>query len=107
MNTTGTVSERLRQLEVAARSPDTTVAGPALRILGHVAQEHLIALATALEEHYAGHGELRAIEETLAGWRRNQAARRTAPAPTAPLAATALSEQDDDRASGVESMKPG
>ena len=27
----------------------------------------LIAVVAALEEHFAGHGELRAIEETLAG----------------------------------------
>ena len=38
--------------------------GPAF---GHVAEQHLIAVVAALEEHYAGHGELRAIEETLAG----------------------------------------
>ena len=67
MNTTGTVTERLRQLDQASRSDNTTVAQPALRILGHVAEHHLIALAAALEEHFAGHGELRAIEETLAG----------------------------------------
>ena len=65
MNTTGTVSERLRQLDVASRS-DNTTAQPALRILGHVAEQHLIAVVAALEEHYAGHSELRAIEETLA-----------------------------------------
>ena len=67
MNTIGTVSERLRQLDEASRSGDTTVAVPALQILGHVAEQHLIAAVAALEEHYAGHGELRAIEETLAG----------------------------------------
>ena len=67
MNTTGTVSERLRKLDAASRSDNTTVAVPALRILGHVAENHLIAVVAALEEHYAGHGELRAIEETLAG----------------------------------------
>ena len=67
MNTTGTVTERLRQLDQASRSNDTTVSVPALRILGHVAEHHLIAVVAALEEHYAGHGELRAIEETLAG----------------------------------------
>ena len=66
MNTTGTVSERLRQLDEASRSTDSTVSVPALRILGHVAEQHLIAVVAALEEHYAGHGELRAIEETLA-----------------------------------------
>ncbi len=66
MNTTGTVSERLRQLEAASHSDNTTVAQPALRILGHVAERHLIAVVAALEEHYAGHGELRAIEEILA-----------------------------------------
>ena len=67
MNTTGTVTERLRQLEAASRSNNTTVAQPALRILGHVAEQHLIAVVAALEEHFAGHGELKAIEETLAG----------------------------------------
>ena len=67
MNTTGTVSERLRQLDEASRSGDSTVAQPALRILGHVAEHHLIAVVAALEAHCAGHGELRAIEETLAG----------------------------------------
>ena len=66
MNTTGTISERLRQLEAASRSDNTTIAVPALRILGHVAERHLIAVVAALGEHYAGHGELRAIEETLA-----------------------------------------
>ena len=66
MNTTGTVSERLSQLDAASRSSDTTVSVPALRILGHVAEQHLIAAVAALEAHYAGHGELCAIEETLA-----------------------------------------
>ena len=66
MNTTGTASERLRQLDAASRSADTTIAQPALQILGHVAEQHLIAVVAALEEHYAGHGELKAIEETLA-----------------------------------------
>ena len=66
MNTTGTVFERLRQLEAASRSDNSTIAQPALRILGHVAEQHLIAAVAALEEHFAGHGELRAIEETLA-----------------------------------------
>ena len=67
MNTIGTVSERLRQLDEASRSGDTTIGVPALQILGHVAEKHLIAVVAALEEHFAGHGELRAIEETLAG----------------------------------------
>ena len=67
MNTTGTVSERLRQLETASRSGNNTVAQPALRILGQVAEHHLIAVVAGLEAHCAGHGELRAIEETLAG----------------------------------------
>ncbi len=66
MNTTGSASERLRQLDRASRSDDTTIAVPALRILGHVAERHLIAAVAALEDHFAGHGELRAIEETLA-----------------------------------------
>ena len=66
MNTTGTVSERLRQLEAASRSDNNTVAQPALQILGHVAQRHLIATVAALEAHYASHSEPRAIEETLA-----------------------------------------
>ena len=34
--------------------------------LGHVAERHMIAVVAALEVHFAGHGELRAIEETLA-----------------------------------------
>ena len=67
MNTAGTVTERLRQLDAASRSVDTTVAQPALQILGHVAEQHLIAVVAAMEAHYAGHSELRAIEETLAG----------------------------------------
>ena len=66
MNTTGTVSERLRQLDAAPRSSDTTVAVPALGILGHVAEHDVIAVVAALEEDFAGDGELRAIEETLA-----------------------------------------
>ena len=33
----------------------------------------MIAAVAALEEHFAGHGELRAIEETLADWRRSPA----------------------------------
>ena len=66
MNTTGTVSERLRQLDAASRSDNNAVAQPALRILGHIAEQHIIAVVAALEEHFAGHGELRAIEETLA-----------------------------------------
>ncbi len=71
MNTTGTVSKRLRQIDQASRSSDTTVAVPALRILGHVAERHLIAVVAALEagdtDAGAGAAELRAIEETLPG----------------------------------------
>ena len=67
MNTTGTVSERLRQLEAATRSDKSAVAQPAIRILGHVAEHHLISVVAALEAHCAGHGELRAIENTLVG----------------------------------------
>ena len=66
MHTAGTVTERLRQLDRASHSSDTTVAVPALTILGHVAERHLIAVVAALEAHFAGHGELTAIEETLA-----------------------------------------
>ena len=59
MNTKGNVSERLRQLDEASRSGNNTIAQPALRILGHVAQSHLIALAVALEEQRAAVGQLR------------------------------------------------
>ena len=62
-----TIADRLATLEGRSRSDRSTVAQPALLILGRVASEHFIAVVAALEDHYAGHGELRAIEETLAG----------------------------------------
>lgn len=64
------IAKRLAAIEKASRSDRSSdrssVAQPALLILGRAASEHFIAVVAALEEHFAGHGELKAIEETLA-----------------------------------------
>ena len=67
MNTTGTVSERLRQLDEASRSTDSTVSVPALRILGQLAEKHFVAIVARLERLDENAVELRQLEETLAG----------------------------------------
>ena len=59
------VSVRLRVLRTQDQSEDTTVAWPATRLLGLLAERHFVAVVEALE----GQGvcdELRAWEEALA-----------------------------------------
>ncbi len=86
MNTTGTVSERLRQLDEASRSGNNAVAQPALRILGHVAQGHLTreaqrltpdtweadALPPPCEESRTGHSVHRLSSQFDLGGRRSR-----------------------------------
>ena len=66
MNTTGRASERLRQLEAASRSDRSAVAQPALRILGHVAEQHFVAILAGLERVDADARELRDLAAELA-----------------------------------------
>ena len=67
MTSMTTLTERVASLEADTHADRSTISVPALRILGQLAEQHFVAAVAALEEHFAGYGELRAIEETLAG----------------------------------------
>ena len=58
------VSDRLRELVALDKSEDTTVAWPATRLLGLLAEHHFLAVVEALERHGECE-ELRALGESL------------------------------------------
>ena len=58
------VSDRLRELRTQDQSEDTTVAWPATRLLGLLAEHHFLAVVEALERQ-GECDELRALEESL------------------------------------------
>ena len=84
-----TLTERSASLEADTHADRSTISVPALRILGQLAEQHFVAAVAALEEHFAGYGELRAIEETLAGLETE--------APARPKCSTAHSAQEGSR----------
>ena len=60
-----TLTERIASLEADTHADRSTISVPALRILGHLAERHFVAVVAALERIDADAGELRQLAETL------------------------------------------